>query len=94
MVKSNSSRATKSIASDASSEASGSTATLAPTNPTVSAGFARLSASATWTSPVNDGELVCSTASSYWRASGRTSARLRPAAGASTSRLPGTIAAT
>ena len=94
MVKSNSSRATKSIASDASRETSGSTATLAPTNPTVSAGFARLSASATWTSPVKDGELVCSTASSYWRASGTTSSRVRPAAGASTSLLPGTIAAT
>ena len=34
IVKSNSSRATKSIAGDASRETSGSTATLAPTNPT------------------------------------------------------------
>ena len=93
-MKSNSSRATKSIESDASSEASGSTATLAPTKPTFSAGFARLSASATCTSPAKDGELVCSTARSCWSASGTTSSRLSPAAGASTSLLPGTMAAT
>ena len=94
MVKSNSSRATKSIESEASREPSGSTATLAPTKPTFSAGFARLSASATCTSPANDGELVCSTARSCWLASGSTSSRRSPAAGASTSLLPGTTAAT
>ena len=64
MVKSYSSRPTKSMASEASRDSSGSTATLAPTNPIISFGFSRLSASATAASPVNDGELVCSTARS------------------------------
>jgi hypothetical protein len=92
-VKSNSSRATKSIAADACSEGPGCTATFAPTRPTVSDGLAALSASATFTSPGNVGELVCSTASSYSRAGRTTSSRDRPAGWASTSVLPGTIAA-
>ena len=63
-MKSNSSLATKSIAGEACSERSGCTATLGPTKPTSSDGFAAFSASATLTSPAKVGELVCSTARS------------------------------
>ena len=42
----------------------GSTATLAPTNPALSRGFAALSASMTRTSEAKDGVEVCSTARS------------------------------
>ena len=65
MVKSNSSRATKSMAVEACSERSGCTATLGPTKPTMTAGFSALSASATLTSPANVGELVCRTTRSW-----------------------------
>jgi len=64
MVKSNSSRATKSIALEAVRLGSGSTATLAPTNPILSLGLASFSASATLTSLAKDGVEVCMTTSS------------------------------
>ncbi len=41
----------------------------------------------------NEGALVCMITSSYWRASGTTSATVRPSAGASSKRLSGTSAA-
>jgi len=63
-VKSNSLPATKSIASELSRLACRSTATLAPTNPVVMAGFAAFSASTTRTSETKDGVEVCSTAKS------------------------------
>ena len=58
IVKSNSLRATKSIASDARSAASGATATWAPTKPIRSRGLASLSASATRRSERKEGVLV------------------------------------
>ena len=64
MVKSNSSLATKSMAGDAISDGSGSTATFGPTNPTSREGFSAFRASATLTSPAKVGELVWSTARS------------------------------
>ena len=63
-VKSNSSRATKSMALDAVRLASGSTATLAPIRPILSFGLASFSASATLTSLAKDGVEVCITTSS------------------------------
>ena len=63
-VKSNSLRATKSIALDAASARPGATATWAPTNPMRSEGFSAFNASATRTSDANDGVLVCRTARS------------------------------
>jgi len=92
-VKSNSFRATKSIAFEAESARSGLTATCAPTKPIRSSGFFSFSASATRTSWANDGVLVCSTASSYSAARGRMSSSVRSAGGASTRREPGTSAA-
>src|SRR5262249_45676688 len=74
-------------------DASGDTATCAPTNPISSAGFARFKASATFTSDGKDGVEVWSTASSYSPERGSTSESDSPRAGASTSRLPGTSAA-
>ena len=64
MVKSNSLPATKSMARELSRLLCGSTATLAPTNPALSRGFAALSASMTRTSEAKDGVEVCSTARS------------------------------
>jgi hypothetical protein len=64
MVKSNSLPATKSMASDASTDASGETATCAPTKPSRMPGFSAFRASATLTSAGKDGVLVCSTTSS------------------------------
>jgi len=78
---------------EAASEASGETATWAPTKPMRRSGFSRFIASATLTSEGYDGVLVCRTASAKSRAIGRTSARPSPRAGASTSRLSGTSAA-
>src|ERR1700722_15161937 len=92
-VKSNSSLATKSMAGEAWSDRSGWTATLAPTKPTSRSGFFAFSASATFTSPVNVGELVCRIIRSCWSARVTMSSRVRPAGGASTSVLPGTRAA-
>ena len=92
-MKSNSLPATKSIAREAPSALSRATATWAPTNPTHSRGLASRSASATFTSWPNDGALVCSTARSYSRAAGSTSASERSAGGASIRREPGTSAA-
>ncbi len=60
-MKSNSFRATNASAALARSEASGATATAAPTSPMTSAGFSALSASATRTSEANEGVLVCMT---------------------------------
>src|SRR5580700_10530130 len=81
------------MAAEARSERSGCTATFGPTKPIMIAGFSALRASATFTSPAKVGELVCRTAISYSRASGRTSSRVRLAGEASTSLLPGTRAA-
>jgi hypothetical protein len=92
-VKSNSFPATKSSAAQDPSEASGATATAAPTMPIINRGFSALSASATRTSPAKDGVLVCMTQRSYCRASGRISSSVSPSGGASTSREPGTSAA-
>ncbi len=61
--------------------------------PTSSRGFSSFSSSATRASVGKEGELVCSTTRSYWRASGSTSAIDSPSAGASSRRLPGTSAA-
>ncbi len=61
IVKSNSLRATKSMAFDARSDPSASTATFAPIMPIFSAGFASLNSSAVRTSCRNDGVDVCST---------------------------------
>ncbi len=93
MVKSNSLPATKSRAGLARNDASRATATAAPTMPMSRRGFSALRASATATSPGNDGVLVCSTQRSYCRAKGRTSSRANPSGGASISREPGTSAA-
>src|SRR3984957_2518653 len=92
-VKSNSSLATKSIAGEAWSDRSGWTATSAPTKPTRRSGFFPFSASATFTSPANVGELVCRIIRSCWSARVTMSSRVSPAGGASTSVLPGTRAA-
>src|SRR6266545_774597 len=89
MVKSNSLRATKLSAGAALSAASGATATAAPTMPMMSEGFSALSASTTLTSERKEGVLVCTTQSSYRRASGLTSSSERPSGGASTSLEPG-----
>ena len=64
IVKSNSLRPTKSIAADAFRLSSGWTATLAPTKPTLSDGFASFIASATRTSLAKDGVEVWSTSRS------------------------------
>ena len=56
--KSNSLRATKSIAGDAFRLPSGSTATLAPTSPTFSPGFTAFNALMVATSEANDGNAV------------------------------------
>ena len=63
-VKSNSLRATKSIGAPWRRLSSGCTATLAPTKPIFSAGFASFSAAATFTSEANDGVEVWITHSS------------------------------
>ena len=63
-VKSNSLRATKSIGAPCARLSSGCTATLAPTKPIFSAGFASFSAAATFTSEANDGVEVWITHSS------------------------------
>ena len=93
MVKSNSLRATKLSAGAAASEASGATATAAPTMPMTSAGFSALKAWATRASARNEGVLVCITQTSYCRARGKRSSSVSPSGGASTSREPGTSAA-
>ena len=93
MVKSNSLRATKSMASEAASEGPGETATCAPTMPMRSFGLAALKASTTFTSEGKEGVEVWSTRSSTSAASGSTSSSESPRAGASMSRLPGTKAA-
>jgi hypothetical protein len=61
IVKSNSLRATKLSARLARTEASGATATAAPTRPMIRSGFSALRASATRTSEAKDGVLVCIT---------------------------------
>ena len=68
MVKSNSLRATKSIGAPCSRLSSGCTATLAPTKPIFSAGFASFSAAATFTSEAKDGVEVWIMHSSCCRA--------------------------
>ncbi len=93
MVKSNSLRATKSSTGAAARLCSGSTATLAPTKPILSFGFASFIACATFTSLAKDGVEVCITTSSYSFASGSTSSSWIPAGGASINLLPGTRAA-
>ena len=90
---SNSPTPTQSTAPASRSEASGSTATWAPTIPTRSCGFSPFSRSATRRSLPKEGVLVCITTWSYSRASGATWSTVRPSGGASTSRLPGTSAA-
>jgi hypothetical protein len=77
MVKSNSLRATKSIAGEALRLASGSTATLAPIMPIFKLGLSALSASAVLTSTEKDGVEVCSTTRSRFTASGVMSWNLR-----------------
>ncbi len=64
IVKSNSLRATKSIGAPFCRLSSGCTATLAPTKPIFSAGFASFIACATCTSEAKDGVEVCITQSS------------------------------
>jgi hypothetical protein len=94
MVKSNSLRATKSIASPPRSRLSfGCTATLAPTMPIFSDGFAVLSASATFTSDANEGVLVCITTRSCALAAVSTVSSEMRAGGLSISLLSGTRAA-
>ncbi len=73
MVKSNSLRATKSIAGDAFRLSSGSTATFAPIMPIFRLGLSALSASAVRTSDENDGVEVCITTRSRLVASGAMS---------------------
>ena len=92
-MKSNSFRATKLSAGAAPSDSAGATATAAPTIPIISEGFSALRAVATCASEAKEGELVCITQRSYWRASGRMSSRDSPSGGASTSFEPGTSAA-
>jgi len=92
-VWSNSSRVTKSIAFDARSDCSGRIATCGPTKPISSFGFTSFSASAVRTSEWNEGVLVCRKQTSKSRASGSTCSSVMSAGGASTSLLPGTIAA-
>src|SRR5262249_59830241 len=59
----------------------GSTATLAPTNPALSAGFAALSALTASTSEANEGADVCSTARSQSRAFSAIRASLKRCGG-------------
>ncbi len=93
MVKSNSLRATKSIGAPCDRLSAGCTATLAPTKPIFSDGFAAFSAAATFTSAPKDGVEVWITHSSCSRAARVTASRPMPAGGASISLLPGTSAA-
>ena len=93
MVKSNSLRATKSIAPEAASVASGSTAALAPIMPIFRLGLSALSASAVFTSLEKDGVDVCITTSSRLAASGAMSGNLSRCGGASMSLEPSTSAA-
>ena len=93
MVKSNSLRATKSMALDAFSVASGSTATLAPIMPIFKPGLSALSASAVLTSEEKEGVDVCSTTRSCFPASGAMSWNFSRWGGASMSFEPSTSAA-
>src|SRR5262249_24348244 len=93
MVKSNSLRATKSIICDALRLPAGSTATLAPTNPALSAGLTALSALTVSMSEANDGADVCSTARSQSRAQPAICASFKRCGGASTNVLFSTSAA-
>ena len=92
-VKSNSLRATKSMAAPASRLSPGCTATFAPTNPIFSAGFASFSACATFASDANDGVEVWITTRSRPFTSARIGSSPIRAGGASISLDPGTSAA-
>ena len=74
MVKSNSLRATKSIAGPSRSDPSALTATFAPMSPAFRLGLAAFSASMTFTSDLNDGTEVCATTRSKSFACATTSA--------------------
>ena len=92
-VKSNSSRQTKSIASDAVSELCGSTCTFAPTRPMTIDGLRFFRSSQKSASVGNDGVLVWMMTRSYPAAIFSVSSTPRPSAGASSTRLSGTRAA-
>ncbi len=85
MVKSNSLRATKSIAGPSFSEPSALTATLAPMRPALRFGFASFSAWITFTSDLNEGTEVWATTRSKSFAWATTSARPVLCGGASIS---------